>query len=514
MQTEISRTLTTLINLLQAFGWIALTAFSLHHLWLLGMWVRQRHQAPRPAGTFATLPMVTVQLPTFNERYVISRLLDAVSKLDYPRDRLEIQVLDDSTDETTALAAQHVAALKAQGFQISLLHRQRRGGFKAGALADGLAIAQGEFVALFDADFVPPPDFLRRTVHYFTDPSVGMVQTRWGHLNRFDSFLTRAQALMLDGHFLVEQVARSRSGYFFNFNGSAGIWRKQTIVDSGGWQPDTLTEDLDLSYRAQLRGWKFRYLPDVVCPAELPSHMSSLKAQQFRWTKGSIQTAMKLLPSVWRSDRPLRVKFECCFHLGNWFHYPLGVLVTLLVLPSLIMSCSPLGTPRSIEECRGLAGLLLFSTTLLFHLVVQWQVGLPWWSLLTEVPALMAISVGIAISNSRAIWEAICGTPSSFHRTPKYNGRWRLATSGYRAHPSGAKWWWTEVGLGIYVSVAVWYAAARSLYGAVPFLLPLSIGLLYTGLSSFESPGSFKGKASQPVMSLGSSELGQLEKVA
>jgi len=470
----------TILNLVQGVGWVGLGCFSLHYLWLLGVWLTHR-QAPRPAGRFAELPAVTVQLPVFNERYVVERLLEAVARLDYPRDRLEIQVLDDSTDDTTALIAQRVEALRAQGYRIRHICRADRIGFKAGALAEGLGRAGGEFLALFDADFVPASDFLLRTIHYFTDPAVGMVQARWGHLNRTDSLLTRAQALMLDGHFLIEQVARSRGGMFFNFNGSAGVWRTRTIVEAGGWQSDTLAEDLDLSYRAQLQGWRFIYARDVVVPAELPAKMASLKAQHRRWAQGSIQTAMKLLPTVLRSYEPLRVKIEACFHFGNWLHYPLGVLAAVLILPQLMVNHA---LRMQDHLWGGLISILLLLTTTLFHLVAQRQVGTLRWGFLLEVPALMAVSVGLALNNTQAIWDALRKSPWSFQRTPKYSSSLDgPPSSAYRA-PGGTGWWWTEVALGVYLCIALAYAASQAFYTVVPFLLPLSAGFLYSGFSS------------------------------
>ena len=479
------------LNLVQGFGWFALGCFTLHYLWLLAVWIRRGRQPPRALRQFERLPFVTIQLPVFNERYVVGRLLEAVARLDYPEDRLEIQVLDDSTDDTTELIAQQVVALQEQGRLIYHVRRGHRSGFKAGALAEGLGQAQGEFLAVFDADFVPPPDFLQRTIHYFTDPAIGMVQTRWGHLNRTDSFLTRAEALMLDGHFLIEQVARSRGGVFFNFNGSAGVWRKQTILDAGGWQSDTLAEDLDLSYRAQLKGWRFAYVSDVVVPAELPANMSSLKGQHRRWAQGSIQTALKLLPAVLQSREPVRVKIEACFHFGNWLHYPLGLLAALLILPQLIVNGSPLG-PQGAQVWGGAISLLLLATTAVFHAAAQRQARGLRWAFLLEIPILMAVSVGLALNNTCAILDALRGAPWSFHRTPKYSGRYAdVKSSGYRAS-ANARWWWTEVVLGLYLCVALGYAASRAFYTVVPFLLPLSAGFLYSGFSALAPGGSLR----------------------
>ena len=488
-----------ILNIVQGFGWLALACFSLHYLWLLAVWIRHVRRPPRPIRQFEQLPFVTIQLPVFNERYVVERLLEAAAQLDYPRDRLEIQVLDDSTDDTTDLIAQQVEALQAQGHLIDHVRRTHRSGFKAGALAEGLSRSQGEFLAVFDADFVPPPDFLRRTIHHFTNPAIGMVQTRWGHLNRSESFLTRAEALMLDGHFLIEQVARSRGGVFFNFNGSAGIWRKRTILEAGGWQSDTLAEDLDLSYRAQLKGWRFVYLNDVVVPAELPADMSSLKSQHRRWAQGSIQAARKLLPSVLRSREPLRVKIEACFHFGNWLHYPLGLLAAVLILPQLIvMAHSSLLSPKGAQVWGGLISLGLVSTTAIFHAAAQRQARGLRWAFLFEVPLLMAVSMGLALNNTCAILDALRGAPWSFQRTPKYSGRYADAhSSSYRA--TNVRWWWTEVVLGLYLCVALGYAASRAFYTVVPFLLPLSAGFLYSGFSALAPGGSLRAEPDTPL---------------
>lgn len=488
----------TIFTVLQEVGWIALAVFSLHSLWLLVVWAWPHRRSSTPRQEFAELPAVTVQLPVFNERYVVERLLDAVARLEYPKDRFEIQVLDDSTDDTTALIAQRVGLLRTQGYQVCHIRRSHRRGFKAGALAEGLRSARGEFLAVFDADFVPSPDFLLRTIHYFSDPAVGLVQIRWGHLNRAESLLTRAQALMLDGHFLVEQVARSRAGVFLSFNGSAGVWRKTTILASGNWQPDTLTEDLDLSYRAQLNGWRFLYVPGVVVPAELPVDMRSLKTQHHRWAYGSIQTAMKLLPRILRSRQPWPVKLEACFHFGAWLQYPLGLLVALLILPELMMNRSLLAGPGT-GMFGGVASLLLLSTTALFHWVAQRQVGSPWWRVVLEVPLLMAVSVALALNNTRAIWQALQGIPWSFQRTPKYNGTHSGARyPSDRSSAHSARWWWTEVALGLYGCTALAYATIRACYTVVPFLVPLSAGFLYGGLSSLAPLMSARAPAPPP----------------
>src|SRR6202166_983300 len=313
---------------------IGLSAYGIHRYFIIYLFLKNRKRASIPAGRFQQLPKVTVQLPIFNEVYVVERLLRSVSELDYPRELLQNQVLDDSTDDTREVTTSCAKELRERGFDVQLIHRVDRTGFKAGALAVGLESASGEFVCILDADFVAPRYLLERTIHFFTDPKIGMIQTRWGHLNRGYSLLTRMQAMFLDGHLLLEQTARSRSGRFFNFNGTAGLWRKSCIKEAGGWQHDTLTEDLDLSYRAQLRGWKFVFLVDIVTPAELPVDIDGFKSQQHRWTKGSIQTCKKVLPRIWRSKLPLFIKVEATAHLTANFAYLLMVFLCVVLQPS------------------------------------------------------------------------------------------------------------------------------------------------------------------------------------
>ncbi|MES2570393.1 MAG: cellulose synthase family protein, partial [Verrucomicrobiota bacterium] len=371
-----------------------------------------------PHAQFTELPLVTVQLPIFNELYVVERLLKSVAELEYPRERLQVQVLDDSTDETTAIAAARVAELKTAGLDIELIHRTDRTGFKAGALENGLRSCKGEFILILDADFVPTSDMVQKTIHYFTDPSVGMIQTRWGHLNRTYSLLTRVQAMFLDGHLLLEQTARSRSGRFFNFNGTAGLWRRTCIADAGGWQHDTLTEDLDLSYRAQLKGWKFVFLADLVTPAELPVDMNGFKSQQHRWTKGSIQTCMKLLPSVWRAELPLLIKLEATAHLTSNYAYLLLFFLCILLQPSA--GGGTHGFWRTF-----LVDIPIFVSASLpaavFYICTQRELHPKTWIRdLLLLPALIGLGIGLAINNSRAVLEAMFGHQSEFTRTPKY----------------------------------------------------------------------------------------------
>jgi len=325
-----------------------LAVYGLHRLVLIGRYYRYKSNPPTPKQVFDRLPPVTVQLPVYNEKEVVRRLVEQVVQLDYPNDLLEIQVLDDSTDETTSICEKVVGAYQAQGVNIHHITRSHRQGFKAGALAHGLECAQGEFVAIFDADFLPNPDFLKRAMHFFTDTQVGVVQLRWGYLNRTESLLTRGQAVLLDGHFVIEHTARDRSGCFFNFNGTAGIWRKSTIAEAGGWQGDTLTEDLDLSYRAQLSGAKFVYLLDDEVPSELPGEVDAFKSQQHRWTKGAIQVLRKLHRQIWTSPLPRRVKVEAFFHFTAHFCYPLLLFAGVTVASD---DCCPRIVFSSVCAC-------------------------------------------------------------------------------------------------------------------------------------------------------------------
>src|SRR4051794_31904789 len=318
---------------------VILAGYGMHRYALVWMYYRNRkNRTTEPPAKFAELPRVTIQLPIYNEQFVVDRLVESICKIDYPKDKLDIQVLDDSTDETVKVAQAVVERYAALGHPITYIHRTNRSGFKAGALQNGLLTAKGELIAIFDADFVPPEDWLMRVVHHFTDPKIGMVQTRWTHLNRNYSFLTEVEAILLDGHFVLEHGGRSRSQKFFNFNGTAGMWRKQAIADAGGWEHDTLTEDTDLSYRSQLAGWKFKYLQDVECPAELPIEMTAFKTQQARWAKGLIQCAIKDLPFVLK-DKSVsrRQKLEAWYHLTANISYPLMIVLSTLLLPAMVI---------------------------------------------------------------------------------------------------------------------------------------------------------------------------------
>jgi cellulose synthase/poly-beta-1,6-N-acetylglucosamine synthase-like glycosyltransferase len=462
---------------------LGLSAYGIHRYCIVYLFLKYRKRVPRPLGYFEELPVITVQLPIFNEIYVVERLLKAVSELEYPRERLQIQVLDDSTDETRDLTNSCVQRLMARGFDVDLIHRSERTGYKAGALEAGLARARGEFICILDADFVPPPQLLRSTVHFFTDTKVGMIQTRWGHLNRGYSLLTRVQAMFLDGHLLLEQVARSRSGRFFNFNGTAGLWRKTCIERSGGWQHDTLTEDLDLSYRAQLEGWRFVFLNDVVTPAELPVDMNGFKSQQHRWTKGSIQTCKKLLPRIWRSRLPLVIKVEATGHLTSNFAYLLLACLCVLLHPSS-------GGPQSTWIRMFLLDVPIFLAASLsvaiFYICAQRELHPRTWTReILLLPALIALGVGLSINNARAVLEAIFNHKSEFKRTPKYGiekkaQSWRSC----RYMPLKSLLPLVEVAFAIYFSYFVWYALIHGQYFTLPFLLMFQGGFLYVAVCS------------------------------
>ena len=395
-----------------------LSVFGLYRLVMIYLYFRHRRNRPQPKGHFRELPVVTVQLPVYNEYYVIERLIRSVCALDYPADRLEIQVLDDSTDDTREVAAALVEEYRSRGIQIEHLCRRDRRDFKAGALAEGLKRARGDLVAIFDADFVPEPDFLQHVVHYFTDPGVGLVQARWGFINERFSRLTRVQAIFLNGHFILEHTARNRSGRFFNFNGTAGIWRKAAIQDAGGWQGDTLTEDLDLSYRAQMRGWRFVYLPEVVAPSELPVEINALKSQQSRWSRGMSQCALKLLPGIWRSDESLRQKIDATFHLTSSFGYLMTAVLSLIVAPTIYLN------QNVFRRWPIYAILFIFSTNLLsvfiYYIVAERQVKRVRWTIVFDIISLVFVGIGLSLNGARAAVSGLCRRRIPFIRTPKY----------------------------------------------------------------------------------------------
>src|ERR1017187_2056223 len=472
---------------------IILAAYGAHRYWLVYLYYKhKKNKTTEPPAHFDELPRVTVQLPIFNEQYVVERLLDAVCRLDYPKDKLDIQLLDDSTDETVEVARILVERYAALGNPVVYLHRDNREGYKAGALEAGLKTAKGEFIAIFDADFVPPSDFLMKCIHHFTDPKVGMVQTRWTHINRNYSLLTQVEAILLDGHFVLEHSGRARSGVFFNFNGTAGVWRRAAIDEAGGWQHDTLTEDTDLSYRAQLKGWKFIYLQDVECPAELPVEMTAFKTQQARWAKGLIQTGKKILPRVLRSDAPLHTKIEAWYHLTANLSYPLMIVLSVLMLPAMIIRFYQ-GWFQMIFIDLPLFMASTFSISS-FYLVSQRELfPKSWPRALLYLPFLMALGIGLTITNTKAVIEALIGKESAFARTPKYHvvsQKDKVGATKYRKRLGWVPW--LELVIGSYFALAVSYAIDNENYITVPFLLLFVIGYWVTGLMSLLQ-GRFTG---------------------
>lgn len=467
-----------------------LAFYGVHRLVLVILYLRHRHHSPPTPVEPREWPRVTVQLPLYNEMYVAQRLIDAVAAFDYPADRLDIQVLDDSTDETSEIVRRRVAFHRARGVRIEHLERAERRGFKAGALAAGLERSDAELFAIFDADFVPAPDLLRRLVpHLAADPRLGMVQARWGHSNRTHSLLTRIQAIFLDGHFLVEHTARHRSGCFFNFNGTAGILRRAAIEDAGGWQHDTVTEDLDLSYRAQLAGWRFLYLPDVEVEAELPVDVNAFKGQQRRWAKGSIQTARKLLGRILTAQLPLRVKLEAFVHLTNNLSYGFMVLLSLLILPAMI------ARRGSSAAQLLLIDLPLFLTAtvsvLAFYAVSQLAPGGGSRRELRFLPALMGVGIGLALSNAPAVLSGLVSRGGTFHRTPKYaldspGDGWK----GLRYRSRAGFTFLAEGFFASYFLACVVYASVAGMWLSLPFLYLFLQGYTYLFLLTLSSMGS------------------------
>lgn len=391
--------------------------FGCHGFIMVYYYKKHRNEKPQPRDAKIPDAKVTIQLPLYNELYVIERLIDTVCEIDYPKELLEIQVLDDSTDETVDVVEKAVLRKQAEGFDIQHIRRESREGFKAGALKEGLKTAKGDFVAIFDADFMVQKDFLQKTLPFFSDPKIGMVQTRWEHLNCDYSILTKAQALALDGHFILEQNVRNRAGFFFSFNGTGGIWRKSCIYDAGNWHVDTLTEDLDLSYRAQLNGWRFVFLKDTVSPAELPSEINALKAQQFRWTKGYVETAKKVLPMVWKAKIPLGLKLVSTFHLTNNLAYPFILLVAILNVPLVFVKNS--GSHEAYFAVMSIF-VLAFVSSFMFYYYSQRDIRADWKKKIVLFPLFMAGSMGLAVNNSRAVFEGLLSRKSEFVRTPKF----------------------------------------------------------------------------------------------
>lgn len=460
-----------------------LALFGLHKFFLLYQYSRYRRSVLKNPPPPKEWPQVTVQLPVFNERYVIKRLIRSVIRFDYPKDKLRVQVLDDSTDDTSRLAKRIVDFLSGKGFHIEYLHRKNRVGFKAGALEYGLQRSDSEYIAVFDADFVPNPDFLKKTIPHLMQPGIGMVQTRWGHINRDYSLLTKLQGILLDAHFLIEHLARHRSGKFFNFNGTAGVWRRQTIIDAGGWQHDTLTEDLDLSYRAQLAGWKFIFLPQVVSPAELPVEINAYKNQQHRWAKGSVQTALKLVPRIWKSNFPFHVRLEAITHLSNNLAYLLMIIPALFIIPIVKYQLA-----MNWKWPILLYLLVFFSATVsiivYYATAIKDSLGKLWPNIL-HIPLLMSLGIGLSINNGRAALEALLGRQSEFMRTPKFHIEQRSDSWKSKVYRSSTNHFYIfELAFALYFTYGMVCFFIKGLYLSLPFFLLFQFGFLYLAFSS------------------------------
>ena len=467
---------------------LALSLYGFHRLVIIYLYFKHSRKKPSPVQEFKELPLVTIQLPVFNEKHVVDRLIAAVAKLDYPKDKMEIQLLDDSTDETVDICAAHANRLVEQGFRAEHIHRTDRTGFKAGALENGMNICEGEYLLILDADFVPKPELIKKTIHYFTDDNIGMIQTRWGHLNRNTNVLTRLQAMLLDGHLELEQTARNRSGRFFTFNGTAGIWRKSCITNAGGWEHDTLTEDMDLSYRAQLKGWKFIFLNDIETPAELPVDIDGFKSQQHRWAKGAIQCCKKVLVQIWKSNAPLIAKVEATTHLTSNFAYLLLLLMCFVLYPN-----SKFGV-----ELEGIGWWLanvpvyFFGSVsvLIFYMTAQKAIQPKnWWREIPYLPLLMGLGIGMSVNNAKAVLEALFNKESAFIRTPKYGsmskGGKTWKKSSYKAIKSFTPF--LEFLFGCFFLYIVLDAFFSGNFVAGVLLIPFPLGFFYTSFGSLKA---------------------------
>lgn len=478
--------LPTLIAVLYALAMAVLLFYGINSLWLAVVYALKSERKPGKVPHPDDIPLpqngypsVTVQLPMFNEQYVAERIIEVCCALDYPKDKLEIQVLDDSTDDTVDIVAKKVAEMRAKGHNVYHVHRTNRQGYKAGALQEAMKIAVGDFIAIFDADFAPEPKFLKRMVWRFDDPKVGMVQARWGHLNQDTSFLTKIQALSLDNHFAIEQYVRNKMGAFMNFNGTAGIWRRATIDDAGGWQSDTLTEDLDLSYRSQMKGWKFIFVNEIEVPAELPIDMAALRTQQFRWTKGAAETSFKLLKMLWKSNQPLHTKVEGTYHLTGYLAFPFVLIVALLNAPLLYFRSINQGPGEAYFAVLGL-GFIAFAGTLLAQTFTQRALYPDWFSRLKAFPGFMAGGMGLAVNNTRGVFQALRKKKTEFVRTPKLSDKAADTKSGWQKNRYVNKkieWVvWIEFFFAIYCFFGLLLTIKIGEWAAVPFQLLFCIG--------------------------------------
>ena len=452
---------------------VVLSTFGFHRLILVRTYLKHKKEVPTPLKNFSSLPPVTIQLPIYNEPEVVERLIKSIALIDYPKNKLQIQILDDSTDHTLQISQSIVKQLQKEDFNIDHIHRVDPTHYKAGALANGLKSASGDFIAIFDADFIPNPDFLKKTIHYFTQPEIGMVQMRWAYLNRAFSLLTRSQAALLDGHFQIEHTARNRSKCFFNFNGTGGIWRKQAILDAGNWQGDTLTEDLDLSYRAQMKGYNFIYLVDEDVPSELPIEIDAFRSQQHRWTLGSIQVLQKLIIPIFRSPLPWRVKFEAFAHLGANLCYPLLCFIGLLLVPlALRLDCNAntlsfLSLPN-IYLLTGMISVLIFYTV-----AIKDSTKISFQNAFVQSFLGLFIGISLSLSNSIAVFEGFIRKNLEFKRTPKTG---QIATKKTNTYVPSRKIWrsWIipiETFLFLYYTLGISISFYRGNYSVLTFLL-------------------------------------------
>lgn len=468
---------------------LVLVIFGFHTALLVWHYYNTKPNKPefKPLISEDQFPFVTVQLPIYNEHHVVERIINSVCDLEYPKDKIEIQVLDDSTDDTIGIASSLIQAKKNIGINISHVHRTNRNGYKAGALREGLEVAKGEFVAIFDADFLPQKDFLQRTIPYLTnDNNVGLVQARWEHLNEDYSILTKIQAVALDAHFAIEQQIRNRIGAYINFNGTAGVWRKSCIYDAGNWHDDTLTEDLDLSYRAQMKGWKFVYLNDVVVPAELPSEINGLKGQQFRWTKGAIETAKKHIVGVWKAKIPLRLKLYSSVHLLANGIFPLVLLMAMLTLPMVFIKLNHPELHLWLDILS--VGILVSMASFALYITAQKALHVEWQQKILLFPMFMAGMTGLAINNTRAVLEGLVGKKSEFTRTPKYNiiskkDKWQKSNYKFSKIKVDTI---IELLLAIYFLCAIIFSLSRLEISVVPFQLLFFIGFLFSSILSLQ----------------------------
>lgn len=490
---------------LYAFALFVITLYGLNHLWLAWRFARTRKmiqgpvpEALPPGSLAASPPLVTIQIPLYNEALVADRVVAACARLDYPAERMEIQVLDDSTDDTVEVVAGSVRFWRKQGVRIVHIRRTHRTGYKAGALAEGLKMARGELIAMFDADFVPPRDFLRQLVPHFDATDVGFVQARWAHLNDGAGLLTRLQAFGLDAHFAIEQESRTAAGYPAGFNGTAGIWRRECIKDAGGWSSDTLTEDLDLSYRAQLLGWKMRYLTRVAVPAELPVEMGGFRAQQHRWTKGMTQTALKLSRRVVQSRQPRGFRVQGLVHLTANIGFPFVLLVAVLHAP--LSYSKSVGTgPGEVYFALLGVGIAGFGGFFASHLMAQRDLYPDWARRLWRFPLLLAASLGMALSNSKAVLEAWLGQDTPFIRTPKFNSVdasessawWRSGYAGFTLKPVVL----VEAAMALYLSMGLGALVWTGAWAAIPFQLLFALGFWLVVGFTIRDAGLIRGVA-------------------